>query len=575
MNIVEKELQSSFQSMDNPLLERVFGNRGLTSLSDLEYSVKNLLPFEKMKGIEDAARLIAHHIKNDSSIVVCLDYDCDGCTAGAICVEGLQLLGARCVNFVVPNRFEHGYGLSPAVVDIIAKYSPDLVITVDNGIASFDGAQAIKKLPKKCDLIITDHHILSPNGLPEAAAIVNPAQPDCSFESKNIAGCGVSFYVIWATKSYMEKSGVWSDVDGQAPSLAPLLDLVALGTVADVVKLDYNNRCLVACGLKWINLGRARPGIMALIKVGNKEVGRIVSSDFGFVIGPRINSCGRLEDMSVGIRCLLTKDDDEALSLAMSLDNLNSQRRQIEGAMVENAYEQASNQIKNRSGLCLFDGAWHEGVNGIVASRVKDKFNRPVICFSQTDNGDLKGSARSIPGVHLKHVLDRISKTGGWLKKYGGHSAAAGLSIEKRDLPRMISSFDEEIQKELTPEMISGRLYVDIADVDPGFLTLGAARSIQTFGPWGQGFEEPCFSAKFDVKEARILKDRHLKLVLFSNGIEFNAIAFNVVEPGKEFSARSIECVFSLSENIFRNKSTLQLVVSKLQSTDISASATD
>lgn len=582
---------------ENPVLDRIYRNRGVGQAQDIDYALSGLLSPWTMKGMDQAADVIIRHIMRQSRILIVGDYDCDGATATTIGVEGLGLLGAKNVSFLVPDRMKHGYGLSPAVVDVAAEFKPELIITVDNGISSFEGAQAVRDLPFPCDLVITDHHLASDRGIPEAQAVVNPNQPGCEFESKAIAGCGVMFYTIMALRARMRDQGLFDKLGMEEPKLSGLLDVLALGTVADVVPLDKNNRILVSTGLGAINQGAIRPGLRFLLELGKRRIGDIVTQDMGFAAGPRINAAGRLDDMTLGIKCLLTRDEAEAAELAETLDSFNQQRKEMESEMVEEAVQSYEGFTTDNYGVCLMEPNWHEGVIGIVASRIKDRLSRPVICFSYSEPArevyqeikiakeannqalvdqlerelgelDMKGSARSVPGVHLKHDLDRISKTNpDILVKFGGHAMAAGMSIKIKYFEEFKRLFDAEVRKELTAEMIKGRVDVDIKDINPDWINIETAELLRHVEPWGQHFESPLFSAKFDVVETRVLQDKHLKMVVRATGTQktFDAIAFNCVEKGELPVGESMEASFTMDINEWRGKRNLQLLVGHLQ----------
>lgn len=574
----------------HPLLDTIYRNRGVVTPEHLDHSLARLLPASGMKGIGEAAELIADHIANGKKILVIGDFDCDGATATSVAVEGLTLLGAKQVDFLIPDRMIHGYGLTPSIVEEAALRAPDLIITVDNGIASFDGALAVRKLLPECALLITDHHLPPESGLPTADCIVNPNQPGCEFESKSIAGCGVIFYVLMGTRAAMKKREVWPSAR-DIPKLNKMLDLVALGTIADVVPLDQNNRILVSAGLARINEGLVRPGMASLFRVAGREIGKISSQDLAFALGPRINAAGRLEDMTLGIRCLLTDNKNYADQVAEELDAINLKRRDIEASMVDEATADLPDISVTEDAATLYRASWHEGVVGIVASRIKEKTGRPVICFTDTaatrairhslqiakdakneteiarlsadlQRAEIKGSARSIPGVHLKHTLDEISKRRPeMLTRFGGHAMAAGMTMPLAHYQDFRKLFSEIVSKQMTPEMRSGAILVDGADISPDLITLENAQLIQGAGPWGQGFEEPLFSGSFEIQESRVLKEKHLKLSIAAGPDQppINAIAFNFLKPGDDIPSGTIRAVFSLDVNEWKGNKTLQL----------------
>ncbi len=596
----ERQAASDKLIHPNPLLNRVYQNRGITSTQEIQYSLGRLLDPQQMLGMQAGCEILINHIRADSRIVIIGDYDCDGATSTSIAVEGLRMLGAKNVDFLVPDRIKHGYGLSPAIVEIAAKRLPDLIVTVDNGIAAFEGAQAVRKLKRPCQLLITDHHLASTQGLPCADAIINPNQPLCEFASKNIAGCGVMFYLIMGLRTMMRERGVFAQIGIDEPSLAPLLDLVALGTVADVVKLDYNNRILVSAGLKWINDGWCRPGLAKILELKKREIGKIVASDFGFSAGPCINAAGRLDDMTVGIRCLLAKSEqqNEALELAQQLFDLNETRKGLEATMVAGALECIESLDANKDGIVVYNAQWHEGVVGIVASRIKDRFDRPVIVFTDThdlldaksalhqaiasgaseqqilqhqvriDECEIKGSARSIAGIHLKHLLDEMSKSHPQiLTKFGGHAMAAGVSIRSDKFHEFCDLFDRMVARQMSEQMRVGQVQVDVADIAPELLTIDNARAIAAQPVWGQGFEAPLFSQRFEVLEKRVLKEKHLKLKLRIPGSDrvFDAIAFGCVDRGVLPVDGWAQISFRLDINEWRGNSTLQLMIDHIQ----------
>lgn len=599
--IHERPRLSENQVHPNPILNRILQNRGVESEADLRYSLADLIDPFLMKGMREAVELLHHHLNRNSKIVVVGDFDCDGATSTSIAVEGLTVLGFENVSYIIPDRVVHGYGLSPSVVKLAEELEPDLIVTVDNGIASFDGAEAVKRMERDCDLLITDHHLPSEQGVPDATCIVNPSQVGCDFPSKAIAGCGVMFYVVMAFRAHLREVGHFQEKGVDQPSMGPLLDLVALGTVADVVPLDKNNRILVDAGIKRIRAGRGRPGIRAILSVAKRDEEKIIASDFGFAVGPRINAAGRLEGMEQGIECLLSQDFQHALELAQRLDELNQQRRDIEADHLIDAEEIISkHKLREKKGVVIHDPTWHAGVVGIVSSRIKEKINRPVICMTDTaeaeelrhdlallegadsqnpeikelrqklDEADVKGSARSIPGVHLKHVLDNISKKNPEiLSKFGGHAMAAGLSVKYKHLQTFMDLFDQEIASVVTPEQLLGSIDVDIKDVSGELMDMDLAREIRTMGPWGQAFPEPVFHGKFQILNHRILKGKHLKMsVAFHDrpGVAFDTISFNCIENDELPVGETFEGSFQLDINEYPpGRENLQLMIRELQ----------
>lgn len=599
----ENEAKTDGIIHENPVLNRIYQNRGLSTPEDIHYSLDKLISPYLMKGIHDAAELLIEHIVKGSKIIVVGDYDCDGATATTIAVEGLNMLGANSIEFLVPDRVKHGYGLSPEIVRIVAKESPDLIVTVDNGIASFEGAEAIRNLERPCQLLITDHHLAPNEGLPIADAIVNPNQPDCEFPSKDIAGCGVMFYVIMALRATMRDKGIFEKIGLREPSLAPLLDVLALGTVADVVPFDFNNRIIVSAGLKRINEGHVRPGLKSILEIKGRTIGKIVSTDMGFAAGPCINAAGRLDDMALGIKCLLEKDPVLALGYATQLNDLNERRKEIGAEMEDDALVLLESLVidDEKFSVCLHDPDWHEGVVGILASRIKEKLNRPTIIFTDTHDArevrnrlnqaisenadqeeiskleaelsekDIKGSARSVPNVHLKHVLDELSKDHPEvLSKFGGHAMAAGMSLKIAHFEKFQELLDNLVSKILTLDMIRGRVDVDIKNIDPELINLENAQLLREHGPWGQNFLQPIFSQVFIVEGYKVLKEKHLKLQLRPEGsdIVFDAISFGTVVNGDLPMRDRIEASFSMDINEWRGRVSLQLMIHELQDED-------
>lgn len=553
-----------------PLLQRIYASRGITAAKDLEYQLKNLINPNTLKDTDKAAQLLFDAIINHKKITIVGDFDADGATSTALSMLTLARLGAKDVDYIVPNRFDFGYGLSSPIVDIAHSQGTDLIMTVDNGISSIEGIEHAKKLGMT--VIVTDHH-LAGESLPIADAIVNPNQPDCTFESKNLAGVGVAFYVMLALRAYMRQQNYFATHAVPEPNMAEFLDIVALGTVADVVVLDNNNRILVEQGLARIKAGRTRPGIIALLDIAKRSIHRIVASDMGFAIGPRLNAAGRLDDMSLGIECLLTNDAARAHEIANELDAFNKDRRQIEAGMQQEAmkiiddlpFSQGDGNIP--FAFSLFHPQWHQGVSGIVASRIKEKFHRPVIVFADAGDGELKGSGRSIEGLHLRDLLERInSLSPGLIIKFGGHAMAAGLSIKYDDYPLFSQLFEEQAAAVLTADQLSGKILTD-GELTPAEFTLDIAGILRNAGPWGQGFTEPCFDGKFKIIQQRLVGQKHLKLVLEPEGgaVVVDAIAFNVdlqVWPNPNIQWTNV--AFKLDINEFRNKQTLQLMVEHL-----------
>ncbi len=554
----------------HPLLQRVYRQRGLTGEQELDLALANLIPPHELLGMATAVDLLVAALDHQRRVLIVSDFDADGATSCALAVSALQDFGFRHVDYIVPNRFDFGYGLTPKIVDELAKgKEPDLIITVDNGISSVAGVQAAKQIGSQ--VLITDHH-LAPETLPEADAIVNPNQQGCSFKSKAIAGVGVIFYVMLALRGRLRELGRFESGLSE-PNMAALLDLIALGTIADVVPLDHNNRILVAEGLRRIRAGKARPGIQALLQVAGKNTAALTASDLAFGVGPRLNAAGRLDDMTTGIECLLSEHADTAYQLALQLDSMNQDRKQIEADMRQQAFESLAEFEFNESDLpnsfCLFDQRWHQGVVGILASRIKEKYHRPVIAFAAVEGGEeLKGSARSIGGFHIRDALDAVAtKNPGLITKFGGHAMAAGLSLAPDKLTAFQSAFEAEARLRLSRSQLQAVIESD-GEVAANHLTLETAQLIQAAGPWGQAFPEPQFDGRFLLREQRRLGGKHLKMVLSPEsepGKIVDAIAFNVPEESwPDSHATRIELVFRLAVNDFRDSLNLQLMVEKI-----------
>lgn len=547
-----------------PLLQRIFAARHIEDAQDvLQPSLKYLLPYHSLSGIKEAVFLLADHIERGSRLLIVGDFDADGATSSALAVRSLRAMGAAQVDFLVPNRFEFGYGLSPEIVEVAAEMQPDLLITVDNGISSIQGVAAAKE--KGWDVLVTDHH-LAGEMLPAADAIVNPNQAGDRFPSKSLAGVGVIFYVLLALHRQLEKLG-WYQAQGIAtPKLADYLDIVALGTVADVVPLDRNNRILVEQGIRRMRAGQVIPGIKALLEVGGRDLSRLVSSDLGFAVGPRLNAAGRLDDMSIGIRCLLTDDAQEARAIAEQLNELNKARKEIENQMKDEALE-ALWLLQKRfdgaqlpTGLALFEKSWHQGVIGILASRIKDLWHRPVIAFALGGHGELKGSARSIEGCHIRDVLAEMdSSHPGLIAKFGGHAMAAGLSLAAENFADFAQVFDATVSRHLDDQALQEVILHDgeLANTE---LDLSLARQLKFAAPWGQAFPEPVFTGVFQIVDRRIVGEKHLKLKLATEeGLQVDAIQFFYdpeIWDGIGFAAR---LAYRLDVNLFRDQETLQL----------------
>ncbi len=561
---------SHLSFIKQPLLQRIYASRGISDAKDLEYQLKNLLNPTTLTGSTKAAELLFEAITNKQKIIIVGDFDADGATSTALSLLTLRRFGAHDVDFIVPNRFDFGYGLSTPIVDIAHQRGAKLIMTVDNGISSVEGVARAKELGMI--VVVTDHH-LAGKQIPDADVIVNPNQPGGDFASKNLAGVGVAFYVMLALRGVMRQHDYFNKAGLTEPNMAQYLDIVALGTVADVVPLDNNNRILVDQGIARIKAGRCRPGIKALLEIANRNIARCVASDMGFAIGPRLNAAGRLDDMALGIQCLVTDDYSEAQRIAIELDDFNKDRRSIEAGMQQEALDIiatlpfSENDGEIPFAFALFHPQWHQGVSGIVASRIKEKFHRPVIVFADAGDGELKGSGRSIEGLHLRDLLERVNSLApGLILKFGGHAMAAGLSIKQDDYQKFAELFENLAQETLSPEQLSGKIHSD-GVLDGADFNLDIAQQLRDAGPWGQGFPEPCFDGKFRVVQQRIVGQKHLKLVLEPEGshVVIDAIAFNVdlsVWPNPNI--QWAEVAYRLDINEFRNKQSVQLMVEHL-----------
>lgn len=547
----------------DPVLHNIFISRGISQPEELERSLTKLPSPWLLSGMQTMVEQLYSAIKHQKHICIVADFDADGATSCAVAYRGLQLLGATSLSFVVPNRFEYGYGLTPEIVEIVSQQGADVIVTVDNGISSVEGVFAAKKMGIK--VLITDHH-LPGSVLPDADAIVNPNLPDDGFPSRNIAGVGVIFYVLMALRIRLREMDWFQLHSIPEPNLAQLLDYVALGTVADVAVLDSVNRILVHQGLLRIRSGHAHPGIQALINIAGRQIADLQAGDLGFSIAPRLNAAGRMQDMSIGIQCLLTDDTQHAKQLSERLDILNKDRREIEGQMKQEAMvlltEMKSLDDKHVSaGVCLFDEGWHQGVIGILASRIKDRLHRPVIAFAPGDPGEIKGSARSIPGVHIRDVLSEIAaEHPEILHKFGGHAMAAGLTIKRQDYPQFVLVFSAVVASKLSEMDLQQKILSD-GQLDDLHLNQSFAEQLQSAATWGHGFPEPMFDGVFDVIQCRIVGQQHLKFVLrhsFSSQL-LDAIGFFAEHADQWLGCRKIRAVYKLDVNEFRNQRSLQL----------------
>ncbi|MCK4842061.1 MAG: single-stranded-DNA-specific exonuclease RecJ [Methylococcales bacterium] len=552
-----------------PVLSQIFSTRGITENDQLERTLSKLPSPFLLSGMDNMVEHLMQAIELQQKITIVADFDADGATSCVVALKGLTLLGAKQLNYIVPNRFEYGYGLTPEIVELVKQQKADVIITVDNGVSSIEGVRAAKEYGMK--VLITDHH-LPGEQLPDADAMVNPNLPDDQFPSGNIAGVGVIFYVLMALRNYMRKNKWFEKNNIQEPNLAQLLDFVALGTVADVVALDQVNRILVHQGLLRIRSGHAHPGIAALIEKAGKQFASINSSDLGFALGPRLNAAGRMDDMSLGIQCLLTDDVDLAKEMAEQLDELNQDRKDIEAQMKNEAIS-LLNEMKVLdehhlpAGVCLFDKYWHQGVIGILASRIKDRIHRPVIAFASADNGEIKGSARSIAGVHIRDVLSEIASSHPQiLSKFGGHAMAAGMSIKMHDYPVFALAFDEVVARHLDKIDLELKIYTD-GQLSENEISMEFSETLKNAGTWGQEFPEPAFDGVFDVIQCRIVGQQHLKFVLRfpMSELLIDAISFFVEKPENWLGIRSIKSVYKLDVNEFRGNRSVQLMLQYIE----------
>lgn len=554
----------------HPVIKRVLLARDVTDEESLDLRLARLLPPTSLNGIQQAAELLAEAVVGNKTILIVGDFDADGATGTAVAVRALHLMGATQVDFRVPNRFEFGYGLSVALVETLAGDPPDVLVTVDSGISSNEGVARARELG--CQVIVTDHH-LPGKVLPDADAIVNPNCEGDGFPSKALAGVGVVFYLMSVLRSALRDRN-WFTLPRQEPNLARLLDLVALGTVADLVSLDTNNRILVRQGIDRIRQGLCSPGLLALLRLGKRDYRHLVASDLAFAVAPRLNAAGRMEDMSVGIRCLLSDDRDEAMALATDLDDLNHQRRLRQNQMQQQALEQIKELLASLkgaelpAGVCLYDDKWHQGIVGLVASRIKDAVHRPVFAFAPESEGSevVKGSARSIKGLHIRDVLARIDTLHpGMITAFGGHAMAAGLTMAAAKLDAFKLALNESIGFFLQGKTLDNELLTD-GELSADDFNMALAEQLQNMGPWGQNFPEPLFKNRFVVEESRVVGDAHLKMQLRPvNGQgSIDAIAFGCL-PEDLPSSDTVELVYKLDINHFRGRQTCQLMVEQIQ----------
>ncbi|ELA7334515.1 TPA: single-stranded-DNA-specific exonuclease RecJ [Vibrio parahaemolyticus] len=557
-----------------PILKRIYINRGITDIAQLETSARGLHSYQKLGGIEQAVELLFQAIQEQKRIIVVGDFDADGATSSALSILALRMLGSNNVDYLVPNRFEDGYGLSPEVVDQALELGAEMIMTVDNGVSSIEGVRYAKE--NGITVLVTDHH-LPGQVLPEVDAMVNPNLDSCAFPSKALAGVGVAFYLMMALCVHMRKHNWFAQQGMQEPKLMELIDLVALGTVADVVPLDENNRILVHQGLQRIRAGKARPGIQALIEVAKRDARRLVASDFGFALGPRINAAGRLDDMSFGVELLMCNNIHAARRMASELDGLNRTRKEIEEGMKQEAMAfcerlQFGENSELPYGLSLFQRDWHQGVIGILASRIKEKFHRPVIAFADGGEGTIKGSCRSIPGLHMRDALDFIdTQNPGLIIKFGGHAMAAGLTIKEQDFERFSRLFDEVVKKELDEAALKGVILTD-GELKPEEFSMHIAEQLRAGGPFGQAFPEPIFDGEFKVLHQKLVGEKHLKLMLeplykgHPTNVMIDGIAFNVdLRRWPDASVKTVRLAYKLDVNEFRGNQSLQLMIDHIE----------
>ncbi|EIB1581522.1 single-stranded-DNA-specific exonuclease RecJ [Salmonella enterica] len=548
-----------------PLLRRLYASRGVRSARELERSVKGMLSWQQLSGIDNAVEILYNAFREGTRIIVVGDFDADGATSTALSVLGMRALGCDNISYLVPNRFEDGYGLSPEVVDQAKARGAQLIVTVDNGISSHAGVAHAKTLG--IPVIVTDHH-LPGDTLPDAEAIINPNLRDCEFPSKSLAGVGVAFYLMLALRTFLRDKGWFDERNIAPPNLAELLDLVALGTVADVVPLDANNRILTWQGLSRIRAGKCRPGIKALLEISNRDPQQLAASDLGFALGPRLNAAGRLDDMSVGVALLLCDNLGEARVLASELDALNQTRKEIEQGMQAEALilceklERSSETLPG--GLAMYHPEWHQGVVGILASRIKERFHRPVIAFAPAGDGTLKGSGRSIQGLHMRDALERLDTLYPDLMiKFGGHAMAAGLSLEEHKFEQFQQRFGELVTEWLDPALLQGEVISD-GPLSAAEMSMEVAQLLRDAGPWGQMFPEPLFDGRFRLLQQRLVGERHLKVMVepVGGGPLLDGIAFNIdTTCWPDNGVREVELAYKLDINEFRGNRSLQIII--------------
>ncbi len=568
--IVRRHIQnspSSFESL-HPILQRIYLARNISSPDALSKELTHLHSFAALLDIDKAALRLVKALKEQQRVLIVGDFDADGATSTALAMSALHAFGGKNIDYLIPNRFAYGYGLTPEIIEVAKAQKPDVIITVDNGIASFSGISYANSLG--IDVIVTDHH-LAGEQLPDAYAIVNPNRPGDAFPSKCIAGVGVIFYVMVALRAKLKELNWFESQEIPCPNLAQFLDYVALGTIADVVPLDKNNRIFVHQGLRQIRSGKAHPGILALLAVSGRKREKLRATDLGFAIGPRLNAAGRLDDMSLGVACLLASDFEAAREIALRLDDLNKERRVIESQMQQEAFaavEKLNLVQQMPEGLCLYREEWHQGIVGLVAARVKEKIHRPVIAFAKVDDQTLKGSARSITGLHVRDVLEAIAtKHPQLITKFGGHAMAAGLSLSIEHFEAFQQAFTEQVRETIHPDDLQPSLLTD-GELVVQEITLETAELLREAGPWGQGFPEPLFDGQFKLINQRIVGQRHLKLVLQLPGSDyyFDGIAFHVnLNQWPNFHCDQVHVVYQLDVNEFNGRRKLQLLVEEIQ----------
>ena len=568
--IINRDVPDGINLPDSihPVLKRIYASRNIKSSEDLDYSLGSLISYEELGGIDDAVILLQEMITQKKRILIVADFDADGATSCALAIRGLTAMGAEDVIYVVPNRFEHGYGLSPKIVDVALDHDPDLIVTVDNGISSISGVEHAKKNGIK--VLITDHH-LPGDKLPSADVIINPQLKEDKFPSKNLAGVGVIFYILLALRAKLKAENWFDEKNIKYPNLANLLDLVALGTISDLVPLDKNNRTMVAHGLKLMRKNKSKVGILAILNQSGRQLSTLTSGDLSFAIAPRLNAAGRLTDMSLGIECLLTDDKENAVEMAKKLNQLNIERRQIQNNMEEQALTEFEKYLQDTSkkmphGICIYNQNWHQGVVGVLAAKIKEKFNRPVIVFAQECQGILKGSARSITELHIKDVFDEIARLYPELiLTFGGHAMAAGLTIEESQFDRFSDVFNKVVNQYISSDSLEDQCLTD-GELSGDDFSLPLALAIQNAGPWGQSFPEPIFVGQFKILDKRVVGESHLKLKLQSrNNNTLDAIAFNMTDDDWPSKLEQIISTYRLGINNYRGHSQVQLFIEHIE----------